>query len=346
MRIAAWICCFFSLAVMLTALLTGCDRPKERTVDVDAGGHRLHMLISGDAAGRATVVLESGLPGGLGWNEVRWGVAKFARVITYDRAGIGQSETGPSPRDAGHIATELHTVLHNAGFPPPYILVGQSMGGAYIRVFSASYPREVVGLVLVDPVHVELCEPMKDLRAWFALHHPQDWQRVEEVAARAPAGSETMIVSLAKRTEEYLDGLPATRRHAVADEYWSLLQNAPQENVSPELSPGARAEFEVAADTFQQAIDARPMPKVPIILLAAGQPMLYSEVDASLSPSMRTLHEFQKQLKLDDYRAWVNTTPGARLVVARTSGHNIQTDDPQLVINAIQEVADAYLRKK
>src|SRR5262245_43792309 len=115
------------LGCMAMLAVAGCtgrsEKPKERFVEVDAGGHRLHMLVVGDA-GR-TVVLESGLPGGLGWQHVRGPVARFARVVTYDRAGIGQSEPGPLPRDARQIATELHTALHNAGLPPPYVLVGQ-----------------------------------------------------------------------------------------------------------------------------------------------------------------------------------------------------------------------------
>ena len=67
-------------------------------MDVDAGGHRLRMLIVGVSG--PTVVLESGLGGGLGWEQVRAEVGRFARVVTYDRAGFGESESGPRPRTA------------------------------------------------------------------------------------------------------------------------------------------------------------------------------------------------------------------------------------------------------
>jgi hypothetical protein len=140
----------------------------EKFFDVDVDGHKLHMLVAGQAA--RTVVLESGLPGGLGWQEVRQEVARFARVVTYDRAGIGASEPGPHPRDARQIATELHTALHTTGLKPPYLMVGHSMRGPYIRVFAAKYPQEISGLVLVDPSQAEICEPLDDLRARFSTH--------------------------------------------------------------------------------------------------------------------------------------------------------------------------------
>jgi pimeloyl-ACP methyl ester carboxylesterase len=125
----------------------------EKTIDVDAGGHNLRMLIVGESG--PTVVLESGFGGGIGWKEVRQEVGRFARVVTYDRGGFGASEPGPKPRTARQIAAELRTALGNAGLSPPYILVGHSLGGPYVRVFAATYPEVTAGLVLVDPTHVK-----------------------------------------------------------------------------------------------------------------------------------------------------------------------------------------------
>ena len=78
---------------------------------------------------------------------------RFTRVIAYDRAGFGWSDPGPEPRDALQNVRELHSALAKAGIPVPYVLVGHSYGGAVARVFTAEYPDEVVGIVLVDPRH-------------------------------------------------------------------------------------------------------------------------------------------------------------------------------------------------
>jgi pimeloyl-ACP methyl ester carboxylesterase len=132
---------------------------------VDAGGTRLRMLIAG--RGNPTVVFEAGSGGPLEvWTGVQPAVSKFARTVSYDRAGNGLSGKGGMPRDALHVAGELHAALQNAHMPPPYVLVGHSLGGPYIRVFAGLYPNDVAGLVLVDPTQEELI-------AWAEARHPE-----------------------------------------------------------------------------------------------------------------------------------------------------------------------------
>jgi len=122
---------------------------------INADGPTLRMLMAGD--GHSTVVFESGSGSPLEtWARVQPEVSKFARTISYDRAGNGLSTKGATPRDGRRIATELHAALRNAHMPAPYILVGHSLGGPYIRVFAGMYPDDVAGLVLVDPTQEEL----------------------------------------------------------------------------------------------------------------------------------------------------------------------------------------------
>src|SRR6266542_6487257 len=119
---------------------------------VDVGGYKLHISCSG--TGSPTVILEAGLanPSSI-WGWIQPEVAKSTRVCAYDRAGVGWSDPGPEPRDAQHIATELHCLLQNAGIPRPYILVGWSYGGLYVRMYAGTYPDEVAGMVLLDSSH-------------------------------------------------------------------------------------------------------------------------------------------------------------------------------------------------
>ncbi len=124
---------------------------------VDVGGYRLHLYCIGEnVQGRPTVILESGLGAPSAspvWAWLQPEVAKATRVCAYDRAGVGWSDPSPEPRDAQHIATELHRLLQNAGIPGPYILVGWSYGGLYVRVYAGSYPDDVAGMVLLDSSH-------------------------------------------------------------------------------------------------------------------------------------------------------------------------------------------------
>jgi len=117
---------------------------------VDVEGRKLSFKVAG--AGSPTVVLEYGLGGNAAvWDGIFPEVARFTRVVTYDRAGYGKSEPGPEPRSQERLARELHTLLHNAGVMPPYVLVGHSLGGANIRAFAYLFKDEVAGLVFVDP---------------------------------------------------------------------------------------------------------------------------------------------------------------------------------------------------
>ena len=111
---------------------------------IDVGGHRLHLNCTG--SGSPTVVLEpggGGMSSDLGW--IAPAVARDTRVCVYDRAGRGWSEPADTPQDGAQIATDLHTLLHRANVPGPYVLAGHSFGGLYVLTFAARYPDEVAG---------------------------------------------------------------------------------------------------------------------------------------------------------------------------------------------------------
>jgi pimeloyl-ACP methyl ester carboxylesterase len=119
---------------------------------VDVGGHRLHIWCTG--SGAPSVVLETGLGGSSAdWGFIQPEVARFARVCSYDRAGMGYSDPGPSPRTTRRIADELRELLDRSGVGGPVILVGASIGGLTARVFASEHAERVAGLVLVDASH-------------------------------------------------------------------------------------------------------------------------------------------------------------------------------------------------
>ena len=116
---------------------------------VGVGGHSLHINCVG--RGSPTVVLDAGSGGfSAHWVRVQREVSGTTGVCSYDRAGMGWSEMGPEPRDAKQISIELHTLLKGANIEGPYVLVGHSFGGLYVRTYAARYPDEVAGVVLVD----------------------------------------------------------------------------------------------------------------------------------------------------------------------------------------------------
>lgn len=127
-------------------------QPAPELVPVDATGRRLALTRRG--TGAPTVVLETGLGAESDeWEAVQREVAKFTATCRYDRANRGASDPTPKPRSARDFVADLHTLLETAAIPRPYLLVGHSLGGVIVRLYAHAYPRDVAGLVLVDPMH-------------------------------------------------------------------------------------------------------------------------------------------------------------------------------------------------
>jgi pimeloyl-ACP methyl ester carboxylesterase len=150
------------VAVATTAVLDALDRrrilPPGDLVEL-ADGRQLHVHVLGpadtsDRGDLPTVVLEAGSGGfaaSMAW--LHRDLAVNTTVIAYDRSGYGFSDPDDHPLDATSVADDLHDALQRRGLDGPYVLVGHSLGGGYVRVFAARYPDEVAGLVLLDPVH-------------------------------------------------------------------------------------------------------------------------------------------------------------------------------------------------
>ena len=125
---------------------------------IDVGGYKLRIQCYGQ--GTPTVIVESGLgdpPLENGsWKAVTSAIKNSTHICIYDRAGIGFSdapEQHQSIRTSQDMVNDLHTLLVNANVPAPYLLVGHSLGGYNVRLYASQYPKEVVGIVLVDSAH-------------------------------------------------------------------------------------------------------------------------------------------------------------------------------------------------
>ena len=135
---------------------------------VDIGGYRLHLWCTGDGA--PAVILDTGLGGSSAdWGFVQPDVARFTRVCSYDRAGMGYSDPGPSPRTARRIASELAELLVRGGIAGPVVLVGASIAGFDVRVFASDHPERAAGLVLVDASHEDQAHDVPQMARFVPL---------------------------------------------------------------------------------------------------------------------------------------------------------------------------------
>ena len=149
------------LVILLAFLLTLGTRPQlvgqsnQPAQLVQVGPHKMFVNCAGKET-EPTVILEAGTGDSSEvWNTVQEQVEKFARVCSYDRLGLGKSDKLAVLHTADEIVEDLHELLHAVPIPAPYVMVGHSMGGIYVRKYAALFPTEVKGLVLLDSSHEE-----------------------------------------------------------------------------------------------------------------------------------------------------------------------------------------------
>jgi pimeloyl-ACP methyl ester carboxylesterase len=273
---------------------------------VDVGGSSMHLHCTGEEGRAPTVVMDSGLGGTvLDWQLVQPGVAKFARVCSYDRGGMGWSDPGAQPRTSQQIVEELHALRNNAEVEGPYVLVGHSFGGTNVQLYASQYPDEVAGMVLVDSAtEDEMLETLTE-----ELQGSPGWNKF-----LATIGVTRLPYTLGGETDERT-AISTHRKdtYEVADEMTSWEESFEQRRASP-LSLGDKPLIVLTAGAFQVPPDA-------------GIPQ--EQKDSFLEARS----EFQADLPLH--------SQNSERIIAEDSGHYIQLERPDLVIDAIRRVVEA-----
>lgn len=276
---------------------------------IDVGGYGLKLNCTG--AGSPTVVLESGLGDvSIEWQPVQSSVAKFTRVCSYDRAGYGGSDPGPAPRTSQQIAGELHALLKNAGEKPPFILVGHSFGGYTVRVFNGRFPAEVTGMVLVDSVQEDQYKLL-----------PPVWNQVG-AALRGHFRSQARWAPLL--IDFGIARLMLRARGQDKDSYLIL---------QAKYLKARCDELDHIQTSAEQARAAGSLGDKPLIVLTAGR-----KPPPSALLSEAEVNDYQR-VWADDLQVRLArlSSRGTREVV-QESGHDIPSERPEAIVNAVREI--------
>lgn len=222
------------------------------------------------------------------------------------------------------MVQELHTLLNHARIEGPYVLVCHSLGGLNVRLFASQYPEEVVGMVLIDAVPANV------------------YSRLAPEWKKHMAGTQRMFYTLSTISRlGLLRLLVQLRGTEAAPDFVKKLASKVQLAILAKFLPKtfntALAENQLMESSTQQINNQELLKDLPIVVLSHRVNMFSDLSDKEAEQAEKIWQELQAEL--------ANLSSKSKLLIAQNSGHNVHIDQPQLVMDAIQQVIDAAQSK-
>jgi pimeloyl-ACP methyl ester carboxylesterase len=271
-------------------------------------GRTLRAVLAGEGP-EPLVVFEAGMSApAASWVHTQREVSRFARTLSYDRAGYGGSDVDPHARTLERIVEDLTALLDALGESSPVVLVGHSWGGPILRLFAAQHPERVAGVVFVDATVAEgmSTRNAKLLGRVFGAM---------SVLARLGGGRLINKLTLSHGTSSEIsaDDLAVMRRDYAC---------------TRAMRAGRREAAQIipALPTLRR-LQADGTPDVPTICVQGGR------IDRGMTTLRPVLNRVAAEL--------MAATPRGRLVVVDQAGHLIPQECPAQVRDAILDVVRA-----
>lgn len=327
MSMQLWLSCLMTLPLLAsaaeksTAIIADSAYTKPQKLIAIESGRRLNIYCTGN--GSPTVVFDSGLGDGTRvWGLILPDVAQHTRACSYDRAGLGFSDPPTRPSTSANMVDDLHRLLHAGHIKPPYVLVGHSLGGMNVKLYAETYLSDVAGLVFVDPAHEDLGKGAwmidPDSQKTYAPFIEALHRCLEAKPEDFVGGSELVKTCGPFPTPRYSDAINAVE----------LERGTQHGRLEARISEWENAWF-TSADQVRAAY--RPLGDTPIIVLThEAFPRGPNETPEQRDAKNKLWIDLHNQIA-------AMSTRGRRLTVENT-GHYIQLEQPQAVIDSILEI--------
>ncbi|KAN0114564.1 alpha/beta-hydrolase [Hyaloscypha variabilis] len=313
----------------------------EKSGLVSIGTHKLYLEVSGPdrKPGEPIVVLMQGLGASLKeWTVVKNQVSKFSRYLQYDRTGLGQSESPPElPRAIGaaSVASDLDTLLRNAGIEPPFVIVAHSWGGLTSREFLHLRPKDIVGIVFVDAnqenhFYYRLQPRSEDGVYWAPWHLAID------------------------KDVDFLEEVGLAREQKLGDELWAGVLS---DRAMPAHEAASKAEFrgwqtDDATLAAKKQFKTQPLGNHPVSVLRADSKIEHQRsYDAGVArgngteeerASYRDLIAHWEEQDIPVQQEMLKLSTVGRFRTVPGSGHCIQMINPEAVVEEVKWVLDQH----
>lgn len=292
------------LFLLLLSILSLNAFAQKRFIEIDGNKIWINTIgLEDREAGKPVVVFESGHGTPMdNWDRVLDGVSEFSPLVTYDRPGVGQSAAIEEMPTLKNVADRMVKILAHLELEPPYLLVGHSLGGVYVRGFAIYYPELLAGLVIVDPG--DFTETSENIRDHYAV---LNWE---------PTRVDSLIQSFIDvRKNRRKDAPPAIRREGMV------------------LA-------ELREKDFKEIIDS-PLPNIPVHIITSGRFDKPKHLQTTLYDE-EALFRSKMKHRMARWTDVVQSVDRGMLFYSGDAGHFVQWDDPELVVSSIKIALKDY----
>ncbi len=274
---------------------------------VSVGQNKLHIWCIGTGSPTVVMISGGGTPA-VALYPAQIQIAKFTRVCSYDRAGLGWSEPATKLMDLAAVVAEMEELLTTMGVTGPIVLAPQSFGGLIALSYAAKNPDRVAGAVFIDASEPEL---------YFRAIPPTvaEFERKD------------MLWQIAWRLGIIRAGIPYAAPDWIKD--WPPEIKAQFFVVWSRSMAGYTSDFaDVATLTPRSQIPVASVNSFgnkPVIVLRHGRTDEWSLAATEADwPAA--------QMKL------AKLSSAGRLIVAKNNGHPIAEENPELVASSVKTV--------
>ncbi len=253
-------------------------------------------------ANEPVVVFESGLgSGGGGYGSLFPFIQKNFSGIVYDRNGIGESEIDISIKTDADVIKRLHDLLATLKINPPYLLVGHSIGGPFIRLYASIYPNEICGLFFIDPTD-------------FMLTKDED-SKVKLNTSSLTGYRELFAINL---------------KNIIND---PLTSNGFRNEAKRELN-------ESSPDFFKKYQSLQPLKDIPVTVMISYNKHIEhyeTELNENLKLGINLIPWWKEldELRINHYVEMIKNNNNSQLILLPRYSHGIHQQDPKIVAEAL-----------
>ena len=286
------------LTFPIVCLLCMSGSAQQRFISIEDTQIWINTLgIEDRATGQPVIVFESGHGTPMGnWDKVIARSEALGPIVTYDRPGVGQSESVDQMPTLKNVADRLIKILKKLQLEPPYLLVGHSLGGVYVRGFAIYYPEVLAGLIIIDPA--DFTETQQNKRAYYKVLG-WDEQRIDQ---------------------------------ELKEQQRKDLQR--NENIPLALQKERLVLSSLRQSNFQE-INKTMLPNVPVHILTGGRFDMPQHMQSKTYDN-EALFRSKMKHRVARWTDVIQSVNKGMIMYSGDAGHFVHWDDPELIVSSIK----------